>query len=105
MKSSTSGPVERRRAPAVGIIFLRATGFGGREILTLRRVFRFCFLATLREVRCGLPGVLVAPTVVFRGSCSTLLTFRLTFWGAAVFRFFIEIRLLLGAIFLIFLNC
>ena len=101
MKSSTSGPVERRSAPAVGIIFLRAAGFGGRETLTLR----FCFLATLREVRCGLPGVLVTPTVVFRGSCSTLLTFRLTFWGAAVFRFFIEIRLLLGAIFLIFLNC
>ena len=101
-KSSTSGPLERRRALIVGIIFPCAAGFGVGEILALRSVFRFCFLGTLGEVRCGLPLALVTLTLLFRGFCNTLLTRRLILCGVTGFRLFIEIRLLLAAI---FLNC
>ena len=76
MKFSTSGLVERRREPIVGIVFLRAAGFGVGEILALRGVSCFCSFGTLGEVRCGSRGALVTLTVVFRGFCNTLLTRR-----------------------------
>ena len=102
MKFSTSGPVERRRGPIVGIIFLRAAGFGVGAILVLRCVIRLCFLGTRGEVDCDLRGAFCTLTVVFRGFCNALLAFRLILGGAAGFRLFIETRLLLVGV---FLNC
>ena len=75
MKFSTSGPVERRRGPIVGITFLCAAGFGVGETLDLRFASRFCLLGTICDVR--LPGALVTLTAVFVVSCDTSLTCRL----------------------------
>ena len=100
MKFSTSGPVERRRGPVGGKIFLSVAGFGVVEILV--RGFRFGFLGAICNVRCGLTGALVTLTAVFVGFFATLLTRWVITCGACDFRVLADIRLLLAAI---FLNC
>ena len=105
IKFSTSGPVERRRGPVVGIPFLCAAGFGAAEILDLRIVFRFCFLGAIGNVRRGLTEALVTLSAVFVSFCATLLTCRLVTCGGCGecdFSVLTEIRLPFATL---FLNC